>query len=151
MNKRIPVLKSLVCVLSLAFSAMAVASAERPVLPLPQAGEIEAQCKASLETLNQKVSELENIPVETEEGAEAFRRGWNNLQIGIENLQGPMALLSQVSPEADVRKNADACSIDVQRFITDLYQNGKLYRNMRIVRVNDDRTTSAPMRMPVCP
>ena len=49
-----------------------------------------------------------------------------------------MALLSQVSPDADVRQNADACSIDVQRFITDLYQNGKLYRNMRIVRVNDD-------------
>ena len=128
----------MMCVLSLAFSAMAAASAERPVLPLPQAGEIGTQCKASLETLSQKVSELENIPVETEEGAEAFRRGWNNLQIGIENLQGPMALLSQVSPDADVRQNADACSIEVQRFITDLYQNGKLYRNMRIVRVNDD-------------
>ncbi len=131
-------MKSLVCVLSLAFSAMAVASNERPVLPLPQAGEIGTQCTASLETLKQKVSELENIPVETEEGAHAFRKGWNNLQIGIENLQGPMALLSQVSPDADVRQNADACSIDVQRFITDLYQNGKLYRNMRIVRVNDD-------------
>ena len=73
MNKRIPVLKSMMCVLSLAFSAMAAASAERPVLPLPQAGEIGTQCKASLETLSQKVSELENIPVETEEGAEAFR------------------------------------------------------------------------------
>lgn len=28
--------------------------------------------------------------------------------------------------------------MNVQRFITDLFQNEKLYRNMRIMRVNDD-------------
>ena len=138
MKKRIPVLKSVVCALSLTFSVLTTASAERPVLPLPAAGEIGGQCQAGIADLNRKVSELEGIPVETEEGAEAFLKGWNRLQISLENLQGPMALLSQVSPDGEVRKNADACSMDVQRFITDLFQNAKLYRNMRIVRVNDD-------------
>ncbi len=138
MKKRIPVLKSVVCALSLTFSVLATASAERPVLPLPSAGEIGGQCQAGIADLNRKVSELEGIPVETEEGAEAFLKGWNRLQISLENLHGPMALLSQVSPDGEVRKNADACSMDVQRFITDLFQNAKLYRNMRIVRVNDD-------------
>ena len=139
MKKHVPVLKSFICaaslVLTFSVSAFAV---ERPVLPLPQAGEIEEQCRVELADLNQKVAELESVPVETLEGAEAFLKGWNRLQIGIENLQGPMALLSQVSPDPVVRKNADACSIKVQRFITDVFQNGKLYRNMRIVRVNDD-------------
>ena len=139
MKKHVPVLKSFICaaslVLTFSVSAFAV---ERPVLPLPQAGEIEEQCRVKLADLNQKVAELESVPVETLEGAEAFLKGWNRLQIGIENLQGPMALLSQVSPDPVVRKNADACSIKVQRFITDVFQNGKLYRNMRIVRVNDD-------------
>lgn len=131
-------MKAVVCTWSLTFSVLASASAERPVLPLPAAGEIIGQCQAEIADLNQKVSGLEAIPVETEEGADAFLKEWNRLQIGLENVQGPMALLSQVSPDAEVRKNADACSMEVQRFITDLFQNTKLYRNMRIVRVNDD-------------
>lgn len=138
MKKRIPVLKSLVCALSLTFSVCTSQAVERPVLPLPAAEEIGGQCSAGIEDLNRMVSELEAIPVETEEGAEAFLAGWNSMQVSLEDLQGPMALLSQVSPDEAVRRNADDCSLGVQRFITDLYQNTRLYRNMRIVRVNDD-------------
>lgn len=140
MKKKVPVFKSLVCAVSLALtvSIPALASTDRPVLPLPSADEIGPRCQQGLSDLGQQISALEKIQSQSEEGAAEFLKGWNSLQIAVENLQGPMALLSQVSPDASVRKNADACSMNVQRFITDMFQNEKLYRNMRIMRVNDD-------------
>lgn len=133
-------MKTLLCsaLMALGVSFAAPAMAERPVLPLPAAGEIESQCDAQIKDLQQGVKDLGNLPVETIEGADAFLRGWNRLQMGIEDLDGPMSLLGQVSPDAEVRKQANACSIKTQQFITDVYQNEKLYRNMRVTRINDD-------------
>ncbi len=140
MKNKAPVFKSLVCALSLALtvSIPALAASDRPVLTLPSADEIGPRCQQGLSDLGQQISALEKIQPQSEAGAAEFLKGWNRLQIELENLHGPMALLSQVSPDANVRKNADACSMNVQRFITDLFQNEKLYRNMRIMRVNDD-------------
>lgn len=133
-------MKSLLCtaLMALGVSFAAPAMADRPVLPIPAAGEIESNCDAQIKDLKQGVTDLSALPVETLEGADAFLRGWNRLQMGIEDLDGPMSLLGRVSPDAEVRKQADACSIKTQQFITEVYQNDKLYRNMRVVRINDD-------------
>ncbi len=140
MKKTVFSLKCVMCsvAVAVAVSAPVPVLAERPVLPLPSANEIGERCRTELSGLGQDVAALETVPVETLEGAKDFLTGWNRLQIGVENLYGPMSLLSQVSPDATVRQKADACSMEVQRFITDMYQNEKLYRNMRVVRVNDD-------------
>ncbi len=140
MKKRIPIMRFLLKPLLIALSvfvAMPV-MADRPVISVFDAASIESQCTMQLETLKKGVDDLSALPVETLEGADAFLRGWNRLQIGIEDLDGPMTLLGRVSPDAEVRKQADACSIKVQKFITDVYQNDKLYSNMRVVRINDD-------------
>ncbi|MBR7070255.1 MAG: Zn-dependent oligopeptidase [Oxalobacter sp.] len=139
MKKQIPAVKSLLCaaLMTLGISC-AVPAVASPVMPVPAAGDIESQCKSQLDDLKKGVDDLSALPVETLEGADAFLRGWNRLQMGIEDLDGPMSLLGRVSPDAEIRKQADACAIKTQQFITDVYQNEKLYRNMRVVRINDD-------------
>ena len=96
MKNKVPVFKSLVCAVSLALtvSLPALAFTDRPVLPLPTADEIEPRCQQGLSDLGQQVSALEKIQPQTEEGAAEFLKGWNRLQIDLENLQGPMALLN---------------------------------------------------------
>lgn len=140
MKKQIPAVKSLLCaaLVALGFSFAAQTVVAAPVMPVPAAGDIESQCKSQLDILKKGVDDLSALPVETLEGADAFLRGWNRLQMGIEDLDGPMSLLGRVSPDAEVRKQADACAIKTQQFITDVYQNENLYRNMRVVRINDD-------------
>ncbi len=140
MKKQIPAVKSLLCaaLMALGFSFAAQTAVAAPVMPVPAAGDIESQCKSQLDILKKGVDDLSALPVETLEGADAFLRGWNRLQMGIEDLDGPMSLLGRVSPDAETRKQADACAIKTQQFITDVYQNEKLYRNMRVVRINDD-------------
>ena len=140
MKKQIPAVKSLLCaaLMALGFSFAAQTVVAAPVMPVPAAGDIESQCKSQLDILKKGVDDLSALPVETLEGADAFLRGWNRLQMGIEDLDGPMSLLGRVSPDAETRKQADACAIKTQQFITDVYQNENLYRNMRVVRINDD-------------
>lgn len=142
MKNQVPAVKFLLCAalmaLGVSFAAQTVVAAPAPVMPVPVAGDIESQCQSQLDVLKKGVDDLSALPVETLEGADAFLRGWNRLQMGIEDLDGPMSLLGRVSPDAEVRKQADACSIKTQQFITDVYQNENLYRNMRVVRINDD-------------
>ncbi len=140
MKKKIPAMKSLLsmALLAIGVSVSAPLMAAAPVMQVPAAADIESQCKAQLDDLKKGVDDLSALPVETLEGADAFLRGWNRLQMGIEDLDGPMSLLGRVSPDAEVRKQADACAIKTQQFITDVYQNEKLYSHMRIVRINDD-------------
>lgn len=106
MKNKAPVFKSLVCALSLALtvSIPALAASDRPVLTLPSADEIGPRCQQGLSDLGQQISALEKIQPQSEAGAAEFLKGWNRLQIELENLHGPMALLSQVSPDANVRK-----------------------------------------------
>ena len=82
MKKKVPVFKSLVCAVSLALtvSIPALASTDRPVLPLPSADEIGPRCQQGLSDLGQQISALEKIQSQSEEGAAEFLKGWNSLQ-----------------------------------------------------------------------
>lgn len=126
MKKRIPVLKSVVCALSLTFSVLATASAERPVLPLPSAEKSVGNARPGIGR-----SEPESIRA----GRDSCRNGRGSR--GISEMGGTVCksvwkicrgrwrILSQVSPDGEVRKNADACSMDVQRFITEFVPERK--------------------------
>ncbi len=90
MNKKVPVFKSFVCAVTLALtvSLPALASADRPVLPLPSADEIGPRCQQGLSDLGQQVSALEKIQPQSEAGAAEFLKGWNRLQIEVEICRG---------------------------------------------------------------
>ena len=124
--------------LVLPFALMPTAHAERATLPVFAAEEIDALCEQGLEDHRQRIKILEEIPAQTQAGSADFVRKWNQMQIAVEDLHGPIYLLSQVSPIEDVRRNAEACDAKLRLVWTDLYQNEKLYRNARVSRAENN-------------
>lgn len=115
--------------------AFAVNSQTIPVL---SAEEISALCTQGIENWKQQVSQMEAIKAYTPEGSPHFIQEWNRLMMVMDDLHGPVYLLSQVSPDENIRHSADACDTQIRAFNTDLYLNKKLYANVRFSRSKDN-------------
>ncbi|MCM1511583.1 MAG: Zn-dependent oligopeptidase [Oxalobacter formigenes] len=126
----------------LAFSgflaAPAWAETDQARLPVWQADEIPALCSQGLEDWKQRVAGLEAVRAYTPDGSAQFMKEWNRLQMAIDDLHGPVYLLSQVSPDEGVRGSAEACDTQIRAFLTDLYLNANLYAGVRVLRSKDN-------------
>ena len=112
---------------------------DKPLIPILSATEIPVRCAQGLADLRAKVAALEaQLPQEVAQDDGRVFRAWNDLQIALEDLQGPISLLSQVSPDAAVRKIAEPCQVSITKFAADLFQNEKLYRKIKSTSPVDD-------------
>lgn len=128
--------------LVLAFSGFLAApcraEAGRALLPVWQADEVGALCEQGLADWKERIGALEAIKAYTPDGSAEFMTGWNRLQMAVDDVHGPVYLLSQVSPDAGVRSSAEACDKQIRAFITDLYLNPRLYASVRVLRSKDN-------------
>jgi len=130
---------SLIALLLLPGVFLSPALAEtRATVPVMGAEEISSFCTQGLEDWKQRVSQLEEIKAYTPQGSVQFVEEWNRLHIAIDDVHGPIYLLSQVSPDETVRSSAEACDTQIRAFNTDLYLNQKLYANVRVSRSTDN-------------
>ncbi len=125
-------------VCSLIYVSSAIASDARTTIPVLSAEQISVLCTQGIEDLKQRVSQMEEIKAYTPDGSIQFVKEWNRLAMAIDDLHGPVYLLSQVSPDENVRKSAEVCDTQMRTFNTDLYLNEKLYRNVRQSRSTDN-------------
>ena len=123
--------------LSLAMSHAFAKDAERPLIPLLKAEEIAPFCERGLSDLSKQVSTLESKPAARAADAKKVFREWNDLQIALEDLQGPVEILNNVSPDPKVRANSETCLVAVSKFSTDLLQSEKLYARIKAVKPGD--------------
>ncbi|MFC3106838.1 M3 family metallopeptidase [Undibacterium arcticum] len=107
---------------------------ERPLIPILRAGEISARCDLGLVGLRKQVAALEQMPAAKAHHAKTVFAVWNQLQMAIEDLQGPVDLLSNVSPDAKVRSESEPCLVDINKFATELLQNRTLYRRFKSIK-----------------
>ena len=120
------------------FAGQVRAETDGARLPVWQADEIPVLCSQGLDDWKARVGALEAIKAYTPDGSAQFMAEWNRLQMAIDDLHGPVYLLSQVSPDAGVRSSAEACDTRIRAFITDLYLNPKLYAGVRVLRSKDN-------------
>src|SRR4029079_5389917 len=59
---------------------------------------------------------------------------WNRLQIDMENVLGPLCVLSSASPDKEARDAAEPCLAKYTTLGTDLMQDEKLYRRVLAAR-----------------
>lgn len=119
-----------------AATATAETKTQRPTLPVWNAATLTQACDAGLIKLAQQVAALEKLPL-AEANAHTVFGAWNNLQIEQEDVEGPVYLLNNVSPDAEVRSAADSCLIRYNKFSTSLFQNEALYRRVAAVKPGD--------------
>lgn len=105
-------------------------------LPLWNAATLTRVCDDGLVELRRQVQALENLPLDAA-AADTVFHAWNALQIRLEDIESPVYLLNNVSPDPAVRAAADACLLEYNRFGSALYQNAAIYQRVRAVAPQD--------------
>ena len=106
--------------------ASAAWPASHPRIPIWDATAIEAACGRVLKDARARVAMLEKLPL-SQASAERVFRPWDRLQILIEDTQGPVEVLTNMSPDAATRAAGEACGLKINEFGTELFQNEKIY------------------------
>jgi thimet oligopeptidase len=116
--------------------APAALAATHPQIPLWDAPAIEAACTGVLKTARTQVAALEKVLLSQATVGTVFRP-WDRLQILLEDVQGPVDVLSNVSPDAKARAAGEDCLLKINEFSTELFQNEKLYARIQRARPAD--------------
>jgi thimet oligopeptidase len=119
--------------LALAATHAIAADAPRPLVRLLTAEQVAPFCKKGLAELRRDVSAMEKLPKPRAGDTKTVLAQWNRLQIKIEDLQGPVEILNNMSPDKAVRTNSEACLIAINKFATELFQSEKLYARFKAI------------------
>lgn len=123
--------------LAFALGQTFAAAPERPLIPVAKAEEVTPLCDKGLADLRQRVVVLEKKPLPKPADAKKVFAEWNDLQIAIEDLQGPVEIWNNMSPDKEVRTKSEACLVEISKFGTDLFQSEKLYKRFKVVKPGD--------------
>jgi len=108
-----------------------------PRIPLWDAAAIDAACSRDLEKARKQVAALEKVPLSQVTVARVFRP-WDGLQILLEDTEGPVEVMTNMSPDEKARAAGEACLLRLNEFNTGLYQNEKIYARIRRTAPADD-------------
>ncbi|HKW81699.1 MAG TPA: M3 family metallopeptidase [Casimicrobiaceae bacterium] len=110
--------------------AAEAAPAARPTIPVYDAASLTRACADGLAHAATMVSTMATLPI-ANGGARDLLDRWDRLRIQLEEIEGPVDLTANVSPEAETRAAAESCEKETTRFETDLYQNEALYARIK--------------------
>ena len=129
-------IRLLVCAgLCFAF-ASAAWPASLPRIPVWDATAIEAACGRVLTNARARVASLEKLPL-SQASVERVFRPWDRLQILVEDTQGPVEVLTNMSPDPATRAAGEACLLRINEFNTGLFQNKGIYARFQAVAPAD--------------
>src|SRR5438067_370306 len=103
---------------------------ERATIPIYTAEELSAIASRTLAEVRERVAAIEAMPLDGL-SAEAVFDAWDRMSIVLEDAYGPISLLNSVHPDAAVRDAGDRALIDESVFMTELFQNERLYERVR--------------------
>jgi thimet oligopeptidase len=101
-------------------------TASHPQIPIWNARSIEGACARTLSNARARVAVLEKVPLPRATVERVFR-SWDRLQILVEDTQGPVEVLTNMSPDAATRTAGEACLLRINEFSTELLQNEGIY------------------------
>lgn len=128
-------MRSLLSLAGLLASTVALASTDLPGPAWPEYPDpsaLEQACQRNLKTAVQRVHVLERQPANV-----GWINAYDDLNARLEDLSGPVFVLSNVHPSKPLRAAAEACELLWQEFFSTLGQNPKLYRALRDVKPSD--------------
>ena len=78
-------------------------------------------CDASIQKLQQRITELEKRPIKANANAAPVLAEWDAFMAMFEDLTNPISLYRNVYPDAKFRQAADDCIVKMEQLQTDLY------------------------------
>lgn len=125
------------CLFILGMSQFTSAQAERVTLPLFKANTVSERCESNLAQVKAKITDFEQMKVKKNAPAAPILAQWDQLQANFENFYGPIGLYSNVDPDATLRKAAEECEIKISQYMTEVYQNPKIYQLIKSTQASD--------------
>jgi len=99
----------------------------RATIPILTADEVDRSAAAALDQARRRLERIETID------STAVLDMWDDTAIAVEDAFGPIALLNSVHPAAAVREAADRALVAESAFMTEVFQNEKLFERVRSV------------------
>src|SRR5256885_5949094 len=87
-------------------------TASHPQIPIWNARDIDAACGEMLSNARARIAVLEKLPL-SQATVERVFRPWDRLQILIEDTQGPVDVLTNMSPDSATRAAGEACLLKI--------------------------------------
>src|SRR5712671_526694 len=111
-------------------------TAPRPQIPIWNAPDIDKVCGETLSKARGEIAALERLPL-SQATLERVCGTWNRMQILIEDTQGPVEILTNVSPDAATRTAGESCLLKINELGTELFQNEKIYAHFQRITPTD--------------
>lgn len=105
-------------------------------LPVPDVVMLNASCSWALERAEANAEALRNLPLD-EVSVETVLDVWDRDEADLGDVTGPIAVLNNVHPDAEVRAAGEQCLQEVTDFDSRLYQDEALYQRIAAVQPHD--------------
>lgn len=102
-------------------------------LPILDEATVKQSCQSALAKARSQVTKLESLPRKQATAGNTLG-AWNRMQMGLEDVLGPVDLYANVHVDKNVRDAADACLLQFNDFNTELFQNEKIYQRIKAVK-----------------
>ena len=117
-------------------------AAQRGVIAQPTAAQIPQLCDKSIAQARQRVAKLKALPLQSV-NVKTVLHAWNVLDMGLQDIGGPIGLLSETSPDPEVRKAAEACDLLLSALPNEYLQSEALFQRVKALRTTDPIDTMA--------
>ncbi len=104
----------------------------RPTIPIYDADALVAASEHALAEARRRIGAIEQLPLEAV-SPESVLDAWDAIAMRLEDSHGPISLLNSVHPDAAVRDAGDKALVEESVFMTELFQNERLYDRVRLV------------------
>lgn len=111
-------------------------AAQRGVIAQPSAAQIPKLCAQGIAQARARITKLKTLPLQ-QANAKSVLQAWNVLDMGLQDIGGPMGLLSETSPDPEVRKAAEACDLQLSALPNEYLQSEELFQRVKAVRTAD--------------
>ncbi len=119
-----------------ALSLNAALAAPRGAIPQPSATQIPLWCERSIAQAKAQIEQLKALPM-TRVSVRTVLGAWNALDITLQDIDGAIGLLSETSPEPEVRKAAEACDLRLSALPNEYLQSAELYARVQALQTHD--------------
>lgn len=103
---------------------------------IPAANRIPAVCASTISRARARIGALEKTPL-AKIRATRLLADWNAIQMGLEDLNGPLGLAAETHPDPALRSAAVDCVLKLSAFDGEYYQSEALYARVKAAQGKD--------------
>jgi thimet oligopeptidase len=126
----------LLVALATAIHSAPAMAAPHGVIAQPTATEIPKWCQQSVTQARARIDKIKKLPIR-QVSVKTVLHAWNELDTGLQDIGGPIGLLSETSPDPAVRKAAEACDLVLSALPNEYLQSETLFQRVKALTTTD--------------